>query len=186
MKRKSIGTNYSMCVQPTFIIGTYDENGNADFAPITWLSVTCEDPEYLIVISMYGSKKTKSNVQKTGKLSANLASVEMLPMVDYFGSISGHTGLKDGMKFSYHDGESVKVPTLDDSKWVYELEVARTVTIGASDTYFCRIKNVQIDCTIDITDGINLLDFNPVVYSGHYHSVGQHLGKINDFLPAVE
>jgi len=29
-----------MCVQPTFLIGTYDENGIANFAPITWVSVT--------------------------------------------------------------------------------------------------------------------------------------------------
>ena len=33
MKRKSVGNEQSMCVQPTFLIGTYDEEGNADFAP---------------------------------------------------------------------------------------------------------------------------------------------------------
>ena len=182
MKRKSMGTIQSMCVQPTFLIGTYDERGKADFAPITWLSETCEDPEYLIVISMWGPKKTKINVQKTGKLSANLVSVDMLPLVDYFGSISGHDGEKNGIEYSCGKGEVLDVPTLDASKWVYELEVARIVTVGQSDTFFCRIKNVQIDSTIDISDGINLMDFDPVVYSGHYHSVGKHLGKIGDYL----
>ena len=40
VKRKSIGTHYSMCVQPAFIIGTNNEDGTHNIAPITWISVT--------------------------------------------------------------------------------------------------------------------------------------------------
>jgi len=40
---------------------------------------------------------------------------------------------------------------------------------------------VQIDESIDISNGIDLTLFDPVVYSGHYHSVGENLGKIGDF-----
>ncbi|MFG6357157.1 MAG: flavin reductase [Acetatifactor sp.] len=181
-KRKSVGSHQSMCVQPTFIIGTYDEEGNADFAPITWLSVTNDGDRFLLVVSMFGTKKTKMNVQKTGRFSANLVSTDMLPLVDYFGSVSGHKGLKTGMSYGVSEGETVKVPTLDDSRWVYELEVQKTVTCGESDTFFCEIKNVQISEDINISDGIDLTDFDPVVYSGHYHSLGEHLGKIGDFL----
>lgn len=181
-KRKSVGSNQSMCVQPTFLIGTYDEEGNADFAPITWLSVTNDGERFLLVVSMFGTKKTKMNVKKTGRLSANLVSTDMLPLADYFGSVSGHKGAKTGMDYGVSEGEVVKVPTLDASRWVYELEVAKVVNCGESDTFFCEIKNVQIDSDIDITDGIDLTCFDPVIYSGHYHSLGKHLGKIGDFL----
>lgn len=180
--RKSIGTDHSMCVQPTFIIGTYDENGTPDFAPITWLSVTHDGERYLLLVSMYGTKKTKMNVLKTRCLSANLVSTDMLPLVDYFGSVSGHGGLKATMEYGVGEGEVVKAPTLDASRWVYELEVLKSVSCGASDTFFCDIKNVQIDSKIDLTDGIDLTKFDPVVYSGDYHSIGRHLGKIGDFL----
>lgn len=182
MKRKSIGADHSMCVQPTFLIGTYDEKGNADFAPITWLSVTHNGERYLLVISMFGTKKTKRNVHKTMRFSANLVSTDMLPLLDYLGSVSGHDGLKSGMEYGVSEGEVVKVPTLDASKWVYELEVVKIVTCGESDTFFCDIKNVQIDSEISISEGIDLTCFDPVVYSGHYHSIGKHLGKIGDFL----
>ena len=60
-KRKSVGADYSMCVQPAFLIGTYDENGIPDFAPITWLSVTYSGERYMLMVSMFGSKKTKRN-----------------------------------------------------------------------------------------------------------------------------
>lgn len=182
MKRKSIGPDHSMCVQPTFLIGTYDENGTPDFAPITWLSVTHDGEKCLLVISMFGTKKTKMNVKKSMRLSANLVSTDMLPLVDYFGSTSGHSGLKNGMDYAVGEGEIVKVPTLDASKWVYELEVVKFVACGESDTFFCDIKNVQVDETIDVdTNGIDLTMFDPVIYSGNYHSIGTYLGSIGDF-----
>lgn len=43
MKRKSVNPVYSMCVQPSFIIGTNNEDGSFNFAPITWVSVTHEE-----------------------------------------------------------------------------------------------------------------------------------------------
>jgi flavin reductase (DIM6/NTAB) family NADH-FMN oxidoreductase RutF len=184
-KRKSMGIQHSMCVQPTFLIGTYDEDGNVDFAPITWVSVTCDNGDnnhFMLVISMFGSKKTKRNVIKTKQLSANLVSTNMLYLVDYFGSNSGNNGIKDKKSYDYSNGEVLHVPTLDLSKWVYECEVKKIVQTGDSDTFFCDIKNVQIDNDIDISDGIDLTLFDPVIYSGHYHYIGKHLGKIGDYL----
>jgi len=179
--RKSIGAEHSMCVQPAFLIGTYDEAGVANFAPITWVSVTWEVDHYMLVMSMFGSKKTKQNIVKNKMLSANLVSTDMLKLMDYFGSHSGKEQPKDAVLYEYSDGNVLNVPTLDASKWVYECEVSKSFQTGDSDTYFCRIKEVTVDQTIDISDGINLTEFDPVVYSGDYHSIGKHLGKIGDF-----
>ena len=56
IKRKSIGTHFSMCVQPAFIIGTNNEDGTHNFAPITWVSITNEkENDYLLIISMFGT-----------------------------------------------------------------------------------------------------------------------------------
>lgn len=181
-KRKSIGAKHSMCVQPAFLIGTYDEDGNVNFAPITWVSVTWDTDHYMLVISMFGSKKTKKNAMKTKHLSANLVSTNMLYLMDYFGSNSGNHEMKDKVSYDYSQGEVLQVPTLNLSKWVYECEVKTIVQTGDSDTFFCDIKNVQIDKDIDISEGIDLTLFDPVVYSGQYHSIGKHLGKIGDFL----
>ena len=49
-----------MCVQPAFIIGTNNEDGTHNFAPITWVSITNEkENDYLLIISMFGTKRTK-------------------------------------------------------------------------------------------------------------------------------
>ena len=188
-KRRSVEPVYSMCVQPSFIIGTNNEDGSANFAPITWVSVTHEEGDgYLLVISMFGSKMTKLNVLRTGIFSANLVSTDMLPLMDYFGSRHAKEGKKDGVSYTVSRGEALDVPVLDESRWVYECEVEKTLETGESTTFFCRIRNIQMDERLvcrDIFD-VGLTVLEPVIYSGRYHSIGKLLGSIGDYLPRQE
>lgn len=174
-----------MCVQPAFIIGTNNEDGSYNFAPITWVSVTNEsNDDYLLTISMSGTKRTKQNVLRTGILSVNLVSRDMLGLMDYFGTHHAADGKKDAVPYDVCRGEIVDVPVLDASPWVYECEVAQTVEIGNSTTFFCRIRNVQIDEQLECKDtfDVDLTKLDPVIYSGMYHSIGKKLGKIGDLI----
>ena len=189
-KRKSVAPIYSMCVQPSFIIGTNNEDGSHNFAPITWVSATQgEDDGYYLVISMFGTKRTKLNVIRTGVFSANLVSRDMLPLMDYFGSKHAKDGKKNDIPYGVSRGEVIDVPTLDESRWVYECKVVRSVENGDSTTFFCRICNIQIDERLspkDIFD-VDLTVLDPVIYSGKYHSIGRMLGEIGDFCkPGLE
>jgi len=185
IRRRSVDPVYSMCVQPSFIIGTNNEDETDNFAPITWISVTHEkDSRYLLVVSMFGTKMTKQNVQRTGMFSANLVSTDMLPLMDYFGSRHAKDGKKDGMAYSVSRGEVLDVPVLDQSRWIYECEVSRTMETGNSTTFFCPIRNIQIDERLVCRDpfDVDLTVLDPVIYSGKYHSLGKLLGSIGDFL----
>ena len=184
VKRKSIGTHFFFCFQPAFIIGTNNEDGTYNFAPITWVSVTSEkEDDYLLTVSMSGTKRTKQNVIRTGILSVNLVSTDMLELMDYFGTHHAKDGKKDGISYDVCRGDVVDVPILDASRWVYECEVVRSVETGESTTFFCRIKNIQIDVQLEYvnTFDVNLTKLEPVIYSGMYHSIGKLLGKIGDF-----
>ena len=185
-KRRSVPPIYSMCVQPAFIIGTNNEDGSPNFAPITWLSVTHESGDgYLLVISMSGKKRTKQNVLRTGVFSANLVSADMLPLMDYFGTRSANDGRKDGVACGVSRGEALDVPVLDASRWVYECEVSQSLQTGNSTTFFCAICNIQLDERLNPRDifDVDLTALDPVIYSGKYHSLGKVLGEIGDFLP---
>lgn len=183
VKRRSIGTHFSMCVQPAFIIGTNNEDGTHNFAPITWVSVTNDkDDEYLLVVSMFGTKTTKQNVIRTGILSVDLVSTDMLELMDYLGTHHAADGEKNAVSYSVSRGEVLDVPILDASRWVYECEVVRSVDTGESTTFFCRIRNIQVDEQLECADifDIDLTKLDPVIYSGMYHSIGKHLEKIGD------
>ena len=184
IKRKSIGTHFSMCVQPAFIIGTNNDDGTYNFAPITWVSVTNEkDDDYLLVISMFGTKRTKQNVIRTGILSVNLVSVDMLELMDYFGTHHAKDGKKDRIPYEVCRGEVIDVPILDASRWIYECEVVQSVETGESTTFFCKIRNIQMDEQLECKDtfDVDLTKLDPVIYSGKYHSIGKLLGEIGDF-----
>ena len=186
IKRRSVDPVYSMCVQPSFLIGTNNEDGSWNFAQITWVSATHEGGDgYLLVVSMSGSKMTRRNVIRTGVFSANLVSTDMLPLMDYFGSRHAGDGIKNGVPCTVSRGEVLDIPVLDESRWVYECEVERAVETGDSTTFFCRVRNIQMDERLvcrDIFD-VDLTVLDPVVYSGKYHSIGKLLGSIGDFLP---
>jgi len=187
MKRVNASQEHSLCVQPCFLVGTYNEDGTPNFCPITWVSVTYGSGQYLLVVSMFGAKKTKENLARTRLLSANLVSTDMLALLDYFGSRSGKDGRKDEMPFDYEDGAALHVPALRLSRWVYECEVADQVRHGDTTTYFCAIKNVQL--VEELRDAglrdIDLTRLDPVIYSGMYHSIAKCLGKIGDFYKAA-
>lgn len=188
LRRRSVKPNYSMCVQPSFIIGTNNEDGSANFAPITWVSATCEGKnKYMLVISMFGSKRTKANVIRSGIFSANLVSTDMLSLMDYFGSRHAEDSDKKDIPYDVVRGEVLDVPILDASRWVYECEVEKSVEIGESTTFFCYIRNVQMDARLNPKDtfDVDLMALDPVIYSGRYYSIGKSLGKIGDFAREV-
>lgn len=184
VRRKSIGTHFSMCVQPAFIIGTNNEDGTHNFAPITWISVTNEkENDYLLTVSMFGTKRTKQNVIRTGILSVNLVSTDMLDLVEYFGIHHAEDGTKNVIPYIVGRGSVVDVPILEASRWIYECEVVKSVELGESTTFFCRIRNIQVDEQLECKDtfDVDLTKLDPVIYSGMYHSIGKLLGKIGDF-----
>ena len=104
--------------------------------------------------------------------------------MDYFGSKHAANGKKNDITYGVSRGDAVDVPTLDESPWVYECEVASSVETGDSTTFFCNIRNIQMDerlCPKDLFD-IDLTILDPVIYSGKYHSLGNLLGEIGDFV----
>ena len=133
---------------------------------------------------MFGTKRTKQNVIRTGVLSVNLVSTDMIELMDYFGTHHAKDGKKDGISYDVGRGEIVDVPVLEASRWIYECEVVQSIEIGESTTFFCRIRNIQIEEQMECRDtlDVNLTKLEPVIYSGMYHSIGKLLGKIGGFL----
>ena len=180
MKRIDSNTDYSTHIQPVFLIGTYNEDGSPNFCPITWVSSTWDNDHYQMVISMNGAKKTKNNIARTNMMSANLVSVDMLELLDYFGSTTGLEAPKNAIPYEYEDGHVLHVPTLNLSRRVFECEVMNKYETSDTTTYFCRSKNCQQIAGLDDTrKDIALLE--PIVYSGRYFKIGNFLGEMGEF-----
>ena len=120
---------------------------------------------------------------KNGTVARNRRKKVLKLAKGYFGSKHAKDGAKNDVSYEVVRGEVLNVPVLNESRWVYECEVAKTVETGDSTTFFCHIRNIQMDENLvceDIFD-IDLTVLDPVIYSGRYHSLGNMLGKIGDF-----
>lgn len=168
--------------QQLFLIGTYNEDGSPNFAPISWVSFTLGPPACLVV-SINGrirKKQTTCNIERTGLISATIVTPDLLPFAEQNNLATYREGI--AIPHEVEQGKVLEVPLLKGAKWSYECEVIKSVCIGASDTHFAAFKNVNVREDLKELGFIDLRVINPVVYSpNHYFTIGEHIGKIGDY-----
>lgn len=183
MPNFSLDTVPNFCPQPIFLIGTTNEDGSPNFAPISWVSATWSTG-IMLVVSMHGAKATKENIFRTGVFSANLSNPGLLGMIDRLGVTSGRDGAKAAADVDFERGGRLAVPILRDSKWIYECEVVKTVEMGESHTFFAEVRNSWMDESFRGMDPemIDLKKLDPVIWAAcNYFTVGERLGAMGDF-----
>ncbi|MCL2592326.1 MAG: flavin reductase family protein [Defluviitaleaceae bacterium] len=137
---------WTITPRPVWIVGTCNEDGSENLSTITCVSNTPGPPENIIV-SM-AAKRTIANIQRTGEFSINLCNVEMAPLADYVGSVSGEDTVKDAVKYAFTWGEKARVPILDASHCVLECKLSHTHLVGNFHTFFGEVLNSHIDASL--------------------------------------
>ncbi|ABX42920.1 flavin reductase family protein [Lachnoclostridium phytofermentans] len=167
--------------QQVMLIGTYDPDGKERFCPISWVSYTWGPPPCLVV-SIWGVKKTKDNIARTGLFSATVLTPDLLPLAEQFNRGTYKKDLFENIQYSTQRGVALDVPLLLDAKYSFECKVLTTTEVGETMTYFGEIANINMSDDIRNMEIFDLRKINPVVYSpNNYFTIGEHLGKIGDF-----
>lgn len=183
MKKINIKPDWVFSPQPMYIIGTKNENGTPNFCIITWLGFSFDQTPHLMM-TMGGSKLTKTNILRDKKFSANMVTEDNLWLADYFGNTSGEEGEKNHLSYGYTWGEDVDVPIIDECHWSYECEVTKTIELEGAHLFLAEIKNIQIDREYESMDlkKIDLTKLRPIIYAPyHYFSVGEKLGEMGQW-----
>jgi len=175
---------WTITPRPVWVVGTCNKDGLPNLSTITCVSNTPGPPENIIV-SM-AAKRTIANILRTGEFSVNLCNVEMAPLADYVGSVSGENCVKDAVPYDFTWGEHMRVPVLDASHCVLECKVSHTHVIGAFHTFFGEVVNLHIDTNLTppmdsqeaIIKWFNSIDIHkidPLVYHSvlKYFQVGE-------------
>lgn len=167
--------------QQVYLIGTADADGSPRFAPISWVSYSWGSPACL-VISIYGTKRTKKNIARTGQLTAAVVTEDMLPFIEQCNRGTYKEDRSKSLNFPIIQAETVQAPKLADGKFTYECEVINQVELGETITYFAKIKKICASKEILDMDFFDLRKIKPVIYSPeNYFLPGEHLGRIGDF-----
>lgn len=183
MKKINIAPDWVFSPQPMYIIGTKNEDGTPNFCIITWIGFSYDKVPHLMM-TVGGSKLTKTNILREGKFSANMITEDTLWLADYFGNSSGENGEKNAVPYSYQWGMNIDVPIIDECHWAYECEVSRVLDLDGSHLFLAGIKNIQIDSDYENMDmkKIDLTQIHPVIYAPYnYFSIGNKLGEMGEW-----
>ena len=183
MDKISISPEWVFSPQPMYIIGTKNEDGTPNFCIITWLGFSFDNCPHLMM-TVGGSKLTKTNIIREKKFSANLITEDNLWLADYFGNTNGEDGLKNSVQYRYQQGKLIAVPIIDECHWAYECKVTRIIELSGAHLFLAEIKNIQIDKEYENMDmkKIDLTKIRPAVYAPYnYFSIGDKLGEMGDW-----
>lgn len=157
------------------IIGTYDEEGNANAMNAAWGGIVGMNE---IIVDL-GSHKTTSNLIKTKAFTVSVADVEHLAACDYVGLVSGNK-VPDKMKkagFTTTKSRFVNAPIINELPLT--LECVLTQIIDGSK-FIGEIKNVSAEEKILGGDGeIDLDKLSPITYDTvhyGYYRLGERVG----------
>lgn len=161
--RKSFGIKPWVLPQPVLIIGTYDDNGNADAMNAAWGG---QYQANMIELCL-GKHKTTDNIKLQKEFTVSFANVEYVKECDYVGLISGNK-VPDKLEkagFTTSKAPSVNAPIIEQLPLTLECKFIGQTEQG---NIIGEIINILADEAILNSDGnidsskLNLITFNPI------------------------
>lgn len=174
--RKNFGAKPYLYPQPVMIIGTYDENGNANAMNAAWGGMAGSNK---IIIDL-SSHKTTDNIQLNRAFTVSVGDVKHLTACDYVGMVSAHNAPDKMGKagFTTTKSDFVNAPIINELPLTLECELLDVIE---GSLYLGEIKNVSMDESILGEDGeLDLTKFVPITYDPIHHGyypLGQQVGN---------
>ena len=175
MEKKNLGSLLALYPKPMTVVGAEVE-GRVNWLVVGHTGIIGHDR---ILVSMNKNHYTNRRIRKSGKLSINLVSRDMLPKADYVGSVSGASVDKSGV-FEYHWGEN-GTPVIDASPLTMECDVVDIYETEGFDNFICSIANTY--AAPEVLDDNGKLDYTrlkPVLFefpTYSYIATGEIIGK---------
>lgn len=172
--RKDLGSKMNFLPLPVLIIGTYDENGNANAMNAAWGGIQ----DYGRIYVSLSQHKTTDNLKLKKAFTVSFATKETEVISDYFGVVSGNKEDKIA-KAGVHITKSnfVDAPIIEE----YPLTLECTVESFEDGNLIGNVVNVSIDedyldenGKIDV-DKMEIIAFDMI--NNTYRVLGENVGK---------
>lgn len=179
-KRKSFGAKAIGFPLPVYIIGTYDENGNADAMNVAW-GGQCGSKHFAINIS---SHKTTENLKAKKAFTLSFATKKELIASDFVGIVSANKD-PDKIKktgWTVKKGESVDAPYFDELPLTLECKVVEMEKTSIGEIRVVgEVVNAHADESILDANGnidadkAGFISFDSAINT--YRVLGENAGK---------
>jgi flavin reductase (DIM6/NTAB) family NADH-FMN oxidoreductase RutF len=177
MSKRRIGAIPYLYPVPIVLVGSMVED-RANYATIGDCAIMGIRPA-VVAISLGKSHFTRRGILDTGSFSINVPTVELLPLVDYFGSVSGNDVDKSALVEST-PGTLPDVPLLTACPVNLECQVVEECRVEHRHIFVARVVETHVDERfVSETDGrvriAPLQQLAPILCAldNTYYSVGE-------------
>lgn len=179
--KKSLGAKTYLYPTPVLVIGTYDDKGKPNIAPVSWAGICCSDPP-CIAISMRKATYTYKNILLKKAFTISIPSQNHIAQTDYLGMVSG----RDIDKFAKAKLTPVKssyvdAPYVEEFPVILECELFHTIELGIHTQFVGKVLNVRADeSLLDNSGALDIKKIKPLIFTPDtyaYYGVGDYLGQ---------
>jgi flavin reductase (DIM6/NTAB) family NADH-FMN oxidoreductase RutF len=187
--KQSLGAKTIAFSVPVWIIGTYDDDGEANVMTASWTGICCSRPP-CVNLSLRKATYTYGCIEKRRAFTVNIPSQHQVREADFFGIASG----RDVNKLAITGMTAVKsdlvdAPYLDEAPLVLECSLLHSYELGLHTLFVGEIRDVKAETSVlskhDLPDPEKV---KPIVYGPEvrtYHGLGSSLGLSFDLGKAL-
>ena len=175
--RKNFGVKPWFYPLPVLIIGTYDENGNANAMNAAWGGLYESN---MVELCLSAGHKTTSNIKAKGAFTVSFADAAHVAACDYVGIASANSTPDKMQKagFTTQKSEFVDAPVINELPMTLECRLAKITEDG---NIIGEIVNISADESILDKDGsIDVSRLRPIAFDpvkNGYHVLGDRVGN---------
>ena len=177
--KKNLGVKPYLFPMPTYMIGTYNEDGTTDEMMMAWGGICAED---MVALNLEESHKTVANLKARKAFTLAVPGTDTLKESDYLGIISAN---EDGNKFERtglhsYKSRNVDAPVVEEYPLTLECMVAEIQQQPYGIRVLGKIVNVLADERVLDEKGmpdaekLNAFAFDQVKYG--YYAIGKKAG----------
>ncbi|WP_367344078.1 flavin reductase family protein [Methanomethylovorans sp.] len=179
--KRSIGAKTLAFPTPTWVVGTYDINGDPNAMTVAWAGICCSVPP-CISVSLRKATYSYSGIIENKAFTVSIPSEDHVKETDYFGLVSG----RDENKFKATGltpvrSELVAAPFVGEFPLVLECKLLHTLEIGLHILFVGEIVDIKAEeSALDENGDPDIEKVRPIIYgtgSRSYYGIGRDLGK---------
>jgi flavin reductase (DIM6/NTAB) family NADH-FMN oxidoreductase RutF len=146
---------------------------------LAWVGTLCSEPP-ILGVSIRPSRYSHGLVKQAGEFAVNVPTAEMVRVVDWCGTVSGHAEDKfKAMGLTAAPAQAIRTAVIQECPLNFECQVVQAIHLGSHDLFLGKIVAVQVDeAILDSRGEIDLTKAKPMAYGGHsYWALGQFLER---------
>lgn len=175
--RKNFGAKPFLYPQAVFIIGSYDDNGNANAMNAAWGGVAGANQIFMCI----SSHKSTDNILARKAFTVSMGTADQMVACDYVGIVSANNEPDKMEKSRFHTvkSEYVDAPVIEELPMTLECKL---ISYDPETHHlFGEVVNVSADESILGEDGnIDIAKLRPIIFDGvhaAYHVIGEKVGN---------